>query len=81
MTLSIGLSAGALLIGLLFARLIAGSIIRPVEAVRKVMVELAEGHLDVVVPFTHGQDELSEMARAVDAFKDVSVAAVRAGKR
>ena len=78
-TLSVSLSLAALLIGLLFARLIAGSIIRPVEGVRKVMVDLSQGHLDVVVPFTQGQDELAEMARAVDTFKDVSVAAVRAG--
>ncbi|MEI7606030.1 MAG: HAMP domain-containing protein, partial [Rhodospirillaceae bacterium] len=78
-SLSIGLSLAALLIGLVCARLIAGSITRPVEGVRKVMVDLAEGHLDVVVPYTAGRDELSEMARAVDSFKEVSSGAVRAG--
>ena len=76
---TIGLSVVALLIGLLCARLIAGSIIKPVEGVRKVMVELAEGHLDVTVPYTGGADELAEMARAVNSFKDVSTGAVRAG--
>ncbi len=76
---TIGLSILALLIGLLAARLIARSIITPVEGVRNVMVELAEGRLDVIVPYTEGLDELAEMARAVNTFKDVSTGAVRAG--
>ncbi|MEI6558089.1 MAG: methyl-accepting chemotaxis protein, partial [Rhodospirillaceae bacterium] len=78
-TVSVALSLAALLIGLLCARVISGSIIRPVEGVRKVMVDLAEGHLEVSVPYTGGRDELAEMARAVNTFKDVSTVAVRAG--
>ncbi len=78
-TVTIGLSLAALLLGLLCARLISSSIIRPVEGVRKVMVDLAEGHLEVVVPYTGGQDELAEMARAVQTFKEMSTGAVRAG--
>jgi methyl-accepting chemotaxis protein len=46
---------------------------------RQVMVALSEGHLDVAVPHTGGRDEIAGMARAVNVFKDVSVAAVRAG--
>ena len=69
----------AFVLGLIAARLIARSITGPVTGVREVMVRLAEGHLDVAVPHTGGQDEIAEMARAVDTFKDVSTAAVRAG--
>ncbi len=78
-SLTIGLSLAALLVGLLCASKISASIIRPVEGVRQVMHDLAEGHLDVTVPYTTGQDELAEMARAVQTFKDLSTSAVRAG--
>ena len=74
-----GISLAAVLFGVLFAWLVARSIVRPVEAVRKVMADLAEGHLTVVVPHTDSQDELGDMARTVDVLKEVSVAAVRAG--
>ena len=69
----------AFVLGLIAARLIARSITTPVAGVREVMVKLAEGHLDVAVPHTGGRDEIAEMARAVDSFKEVSTSAVRAG--
>ena len=74
-----GISLLAVLIGLLFAWRVARSITRPVEAVRKVMAELANGDLEIVVPYTGNRDELGDMARTVNTLKDVSVAAVRAG--
>lgn len=76
--ISTGLSVLALLLGLSFALVIARSIIRPVEGVRKAMADLAEGHLEVTVPHTADKDELGEMARTVEMFKEVSLAAVRA---
>ena len=68
----------AVLIGLLFAWIIAGSVTKPVEGVKKVMSDLAGGHLEVAVPYTDAKDELGDMARTVEVFKEVSVAAVRA---
>src|SRR3954447_2901087 len=44
---------------------------------RCAMTDLTEGDLAVTVPFTGNGEELGEMARTVDAFKTVSVAAVR----
>ncbi|MBI1208715.1 MAG: HAMP domain-containing protein [Azospirillum sp.] len=76
LTLLIGLLS--LMVGLAAAQIIARSIVRPVNAVRAVMNDLTDGHLDVVVPFTEGADELAEMARAVARFKKIAVSAVRA---
>jgi methyl-accepting chemotaxis protein len=61
-----------------FGWLVARSIIQPVLALRKVMDDLAQGHLDVSVPGTDTKDELGDMARTVNSFKDISVAAIRA---
>ncbi|WP_448204451.1 methyl-accepting chemotaxis protein [Azospirillum sp. sgz302134] len=73
---SLAIGGLSLLLGILAARIIAGSITGPVNGIRKVMTDLTDGHLNVTVPHTDGRDELGEMARAVDAFKDDAVAAV-----
>lgn len=43
--------------------------VRPVEALRQTMVELAEGRLNTSVPFAKRKDEIGEMARAVEQFQ------------
>ena len=75
--LSLAIGGLSLLLGALAARAIARSITGPVDGIRKVMADLTDGHLTVTVPHTGGRDELGDMARAVDAFKDDAVAAVR----
>ncbi len=75
--LSLAIGSLSLLLGILAARAIARSIAGPVNGIRKVMADLTDGHLSVTVPHTDGRDELGEMARAVDAFKDDAVSAVR----
>ena len=75
--LSLILGGLSLLLGVVAARVIARSITGPVDGIRKVMTDLTDGHLNVAVPHTDGRDELGEMARAVDAFKDDAVSAVR----
>jgi methyl-accepting chemotaxis protein len=67
----------SILIGVVAAHLIARSIINPINGLNKAMRDLTEGDLAVTVPFTDNSDEVGDMARAVDAFKTVSVAAVR----
>ena len=67
----------SILIGVVAAQLIARSIINPINGLNKAMRDLTEGDLAVTVPFTGNSDEVGDMARAVDAFKTVSVAAVR----
>ncbi|HYH38009.1 MAG TPA: methyl-accepting chemotaxis protein [Azospirillum sp.] len=75
--LTLAIAATSLLLGLGAARTIAGSIMRPVTGIKAVMTRLTDGHLTVEVPHTHDGDELGDMARAVAAFKDESVAALR----
>ncbi|MBP2292424.1 methyl-accepting chemotaxis protein [Azospirillum rugosum] len=77
LVLSLAIGGLSLLLGVLAARAIARSIAGPVNGIRKVMADLTDGHLSVTVPHTDGRDELGEMARAVDAFKDDAVSAVR----
>ncbi len=77
--LSLVLGGLSLLLGIGAARIIARSITGPVQGIRKVMSDLSDGHLSVTVPHTDGRDELGEMARAVAAFKEDAVTAVRAG--
>lgn len=56
--------------GFLFAR----TITRPIANLAVTMADLAEGNLDVDVDGTQGQDELGDMARAVDVFKENAIA-------
>ncbi|GLQ16986.1 methyl-accepting chemotaxis protein [Maritalea porphyrae] len=56
--------------GFLFAR----TITRPIANLSSTMADLAEGNLDVDVEGTEGQDELGDMARAVDVFKENAIA-------
>ena len=68
-TMMIGISAGALVLGLALAFLIARSIVRPVKSLTKGMHELADGNFDVVLAGLDRRDEVGEIARAVETFK------------
>ncbi|MCW2245483.1 methyl-accepting chemotaxis protein [Azospirillum fermentarium] len=67
----------SLVAGLWAAAAIARSIVRPLDAVKQSMEALTDGHLTVTVPHTGDRDEVGAMARAVAAFKDESVEALR----
>ncbi|WP_158044320.1 methyl-accepting chemotaxis protein [Skermanella pratensis] len=77
LTITVVIGVISVLIGIIASHLISRSIINPVNALRKVMADLTDGDLAVTVPGTADRDELGDMARAVDAFKTVAVAAVR----
>ena len=77
LTITMIIGVISILLGIIAANLISRSIINPVNALRKVMADLTDGDLAVTVPGTADRDELGDMARAVDAFKTVAVAAVR----
>ena len=68
-TVEIALALGALVLGLLFAFLIARSIVKPVTGLTAGMKELAAGNFAVVLPGLERKDEVGEMARAVETFK------------
>jgi methyl-accepting chemotaxis protein len=56
-----------LVIGL--ASLIARRIVKPVQSLTRTMTDLAVGNLAVAVPGTERADEVGEMAKAVEVFK------------
>jgi methyl-accepting chemotaxis protein len=53
--------------------LLLGQIARPVSRLTGVMLRLADGKLDLDIPFPGRKDEIGEMARAVQVFKDNSL--------
>ena len=68
-------AAGAVIVGLLIAFLIARGIIRPLSGLTAGMKELAAGNFSVVLPGLDRADEVGDMAQAVESFK------VRAGEK
>jgi methyl-accepting chemotaxis protein len=62
-------AGAAVLVGLLIAFLIARGIIGPLSGLTSGMGELAGGNFGVVLPGLDRQDEVGEMAKAVEAFK------------
>ncbi|WP_150495192.1 methyl-accepting chemotaxis protein [Roseibium aquae] len=62
-------AGGALAIAIVLAFLIGRSITRPVQALTGTMKNLAEGNIDVSVPFAETGSEIGDMARAVEVFQ------------
>ena len=62
--------AVAMLLGIAAAYLIGTGITRPIGAMTAAMARLAERKMDVEIPATDHKDEVGEMAKAVQVFKD-----------
>jgi methyl-accepting chemotaxis protein len=62
-------AAGGLILGLVFAIGFAYSLSRPISALAKSMLELADGNFEVVLPGLRRNDEVGHVARAVERFK------------
>ncbi|AVX02708.1 putative chemoreceptor [Maritalea myrionectae] len=69
MMIGAGFLAVIVVAGVLFAR----TITRPIARLSTTMKDLAEGQLDVEIEGTEGKDELGDMARAVDVFKQNAI--------
>jgi methyl-accepting chemotaxis protein len=69
----IALAIGALITGIGLAWIVAGSIIRPVKAMTASMTRLAGGDLQVIIPALGNRDEIGEMAKAVQVFKENAI--------
>ena len=63
----------AIAFGLLIAYLIARSITKPVNDMTESMTKLAHGDLSVLVPALANKDEVGEMAKAVQVFKENAI--------
>jgi len=68
------LAAGGFLLGGMLALLLGGGISSPMIALCKAMRDLAGGNFDVVLPGLGRNDELGEMAGAVEEFKLQAIA-------
>ncbi len=71
------LGAGGVIFGALAAWLIGTGISRPIQAMTAAMARLAGGDKSVLIPATDHGDEVGEMAKAVQVFKDNMVEAER----
>jgi methyl-accepting chemotaxis protein len=69
-TKTILVSGVGTLIFIVLAYLIGRSITLPVKGITGVMTALSGGDRQVAVPYTDGVDEIGEMARSVQVFKD-----------
>ena len=63
----------AVLAGIVFALLIANSIVKPVRSMTTAMSVLAKGDTSVHIPATENRDEVGDMARAVQVFKENAI--------
>jgi methyl-accepting chemotaxis protein len=62
-------SVGGIILGLLLAIGFAYSLSKPIRALAKSMLELADGNFAVVLPGLRRNDEIGHVARAVERFK------------
>ena len=63
---------GSLVLGLALAIGFAYSLSRPIVALEKSMIQLADGDFDVVLPGVKRKDEIGRVARAVERFKTLA---------
>jgi methyl-accepting chemotaxis protein len=70
-------AAGGLILGVLLAFGFAYSLSKPISALAKSMLELADGNFDVVLPGLRRKDEVGHVARAVERFKALSAEKAR----
>jgi methyl-accepting chemotaxis protein len=73
----LGLAVAGLVLGLVLAFFIARSILRPLMGMTAAMARLATGDHAVEIPARGNTDEIGDMARAVDVFKQNGIEAVR----
>ncbi|RVU39240.1 methyl-accepting chemotaxis protein [Hwanghaeella grinnelliae] len=70
MTISIVVSGVSVVLGSVLAWLIGGSISKPIRAITRAMTGLAGGDRTVEIPGQDHQDEIGDMADAVQVFKE-----------
>jgi len=75
--LQLSVAAAGLIFGLALAFFIARGILRPLLGMTAAMARLATGDHAVEIPARGSTDEIGDMARAVDVFKQNAIEAVR----
>lgn len=67
------MSIVSIIMGVSLWFIISRSIVRPINAITGVMEKLASGNLNVTVPFIEDHNEVGDMARSVEVFKDNAI--------
>ncbi|MDP6427360.1 MAG: methyl-accepting chemotaxis protein [Rhodospirillales bacterium] len=79
--MSLGIAVFIVLLALVVAAgsvfMVAGRIVKPINRMTDVMGSLAEGDLEIEVPYAARADEIGSMAAAVQVFKDSGIERVR----
>jgi methyl-accepting chemotaxis protein len=70
---AVGFSAAA---GIIIALLIGRAIGRPIIAITRTMSALAAGNIDITIPALERRDEVGQMAKAVEVFKQNAIEAL-----
>ncbi len=73
----IAVAVAGLITGLVLAYAIARGIVRPLTGMTNTMASLASGNHDVTIPGGERTDEIGDMARAVEVFKNNMIEAER----
>jgi methyl-accepting chemotaxis protein len=73
LTRQLALSAAATVIGIVLAVLIARTVTRPVNRMTAAMTRLAAGDSESAIPDRDNTDEIGEMARAVEVFRQQAI--------
>ncbi len=73
-TTSIILLIAVVILGLGAGFIVLSRVIRPINALSETMDVLAQGNLDVEIPFADHRDEMGDMASSVQVFKDNAIA-------
>jgi signal transduction histidine kinase/CheY-like chemotaxis protein len=68
--LSLVIATLAIVLAIVLAWLIGGSITRPIRRMTEAMQQLAAGNLDVAVPALGHRDEVGRMAKALEVFRE-----------
>ncbi|MDE1460553.1 hybrid sensor histidine kinase/response regulator [Spartinivicinus poritis] len=61
-----------ILTGIMLALWMANSIAKPLEAIKRALVRLAEGQAEEKIPYLSRSDEIGDMAKAADVFKQAN---------
>jgi methyl-accepting chemotaxis protein len=73
MTFSLAVGGSCILLSILLSIVASRGIARPIQAMTEAMGALAQGNLTVAIPATANKDEIGDMAKAVQVFKDNAI--------
>lgn len=74
---SMALGAAGIIIAMVAGFVITRQIVKPVRAMQQAVVRLSEGDVQQTIPMTDQKNELGDMARSLDIFREEAINAMR----